>query len=63
MKVQVYYQGKLIREVDNVREIIRTGDKFRLLQYGVRLGAAIYVPAEDGVTRLEVTSYPSDYPF
>lgn len=63
MKIVVYICDKFFREIDNVREIRRSGDYFRIFQYGVSAAASIYVSIENGDTRLEITSYPDDYPF
>lgn len=63
MKIVVYIRDKFFREIDNVREIRRSGDYFRIFQYGVSAAASIYVSIEGGDTRLEITSYPDDYPF
>lgn len=63
MKIVVYIRDKVFREIDNVREIRRSGDYFRIFQYGVSAASSIYVSTEGGDTRLEITSYPDDYPF
>lgn len=63
MKIVVYIREKFFLEIDNVREIKRSGSYFRIFQYGVHPAASIYISIENGDTRLEITSYPDDYPF